>query len=276
MITTYPFDDSLLPLDKRQTPPRQTQRGNYEWSWALAAFVRADFQRATLLWKKTLAPFPGPPFTSPRVLLFGADVPHLATLVAGYPEPLDYYQQLALYIGPNPSGSFNGWCASFRTWATGYAPIPPLAAVPENVLAPIPRVCNTAVKVATRDALPPSWGATDAGQGALVECSYTNGLAQNVFVQGFPLVLPNPTCGPNPEGDFAPDEYTGALLVGYSSAINHGIGFSSPTPNLPIPLQPAYQPVIYPRDAYTPAMRAAGNVVTVFGTTFKIMGLWDD
>jgi len=273
MITTYPFNDSLVPLNKRQQPSRQTQRGNYEWSWAVAGFVTANLTQATLLWKKAIGPSPA---TGPRVLMFGADVPHLATLIANYPDPLTFYQQLAAYIGPNPSGSFNGWCAAFRTWATGYEPTPPLAPVPSNVLVPIPRVCANSLNVVERQELPASWGATDAGQGALVDCAYTNGFGTPTFAQGFPLALPNPTCGPNPGGDFAPDAYTGVLLVGYSSAVNHGIGLAAPTPDLPTPLQPAYIPVIYPRDAYTPAIRAAGNVVTAGSAKFLIMGLWDD
>jgi hypothetical protein len=269
MITIHRFDDSLLPLNRRQTPARQTPRGNYEWSWLSAGFVGGDFSPATLIWPKVLGPA-----VPPQVLLFGADVPHLQTFIAGSPTETGFSQALQAYIGPNPTGpSFNAWAATFRAWSALYASPGVIPPVPDAFLAPTSRICSTSFQIAERRELRAPWGAVDAGQGALVSCTYENGEGDTVFAQGFPLTLDAPQCGPSYPTDSSPFESTGLLLVGYSSATNHGLLNAQETP-APTATQPAYIPVLYPRGSYTPAMRAANNIVTVGAVSYRIMGLW--
>lgn len=265
MITTYPFDDSLRLLSKRQMPPRQTQRGNYEWSWAFAPFVEDDFEQASVGWNPAI----GPTAQVLDVLLFGADVPHLQMFLAVPVESQRQWpQNVAAY-----QVQFNAWAGAFAAWAPTYAPNPPLAPVPAPVLAPLPRVCTTSVDIVPRATLSAYWGASDPGQGALVACNYANKDGVAVFVEGFPARVNNPKCGPgvNPVGAVS---VNGALLIGYESAINHGIAPADPTPDVEPPVQPAYFPVLYPAQAYTPAMRAAGNIVTSGTNQIRIMGLY--
>ena len=270
MITTYPFDDSLRLLKQRQKPARQTQRGNYEWSWMLCGFVTGEFEAATVAWNPSIAP-PGPP---PRpqileVLLFGADVPHLHTFVAEPIEDADAWPaNVAAY-----QTAFQTWGNAFSAWALLYQPNPNVGPPPAPVIGIGPRVCSSSVSIVPRTDLFPQWGAVDPGQGGLVSCTYANKDDEQVFVQGFPVTVPNPKCGPGLTlvGGIS---VQGALLVGYGSATNHGLGISAPTPDIPNPTQPAYIPVLYPKDSYTPAMRAANNIVTIGTASFRIMGLY--
>jgi hypothetical protein len=274
MIPVFPFDDSLKLLNTRQTPPRQTPRGNYEWSWLLAGFVTANFVPAAIAWSPSIVP-PGQPVPRPQVLLFGADVPHLQAFVSGYTEPDTFAKDIRAYAGPNPpNATFNSFAATLRSWSALAYPPGIVAPTPSAFLTPAPSVCDNNTSVATRATLLPSWGVTsDAGQGALVSCSYTNTDGDETFVQGFPLDLPRAQCGPLVT-DFAPFEVRGALWVGYSSAINHGLGNANPTPDQTVPTQPAYIPILYPRANYTAAIRANNNVITVGTNQFRVMGLW--
>ena len=262
----FPFNDSLTLLQRRQDPIFQTGRGNYATSWTFADFwqvTQEQFSPVPLAWK-------GPEF-SRELLLFGSDVPHLATLFYQQIGAQPYPVQLAAWIAQvtaalNAIDNFARVSGSTKPAYTG--PEPPLAPpLPPSIVCPSGQV--RAVRPATMEA---SWNATDAGQGTLV-ITQTEQVAN---VQGFPLRLPVPRCD---GGEPTLDTYQAKsrLLVGFESPINHGLGESFPT-GADANVQPGYYPIILRRSDYTSAIRTNNNIIRTdfFGVDLQlqVVGLW--
>ena len=260
----FAFDDSLVILPKRQNQLTQTQRGNYEWSW-----LQADCWTYTP--ESGFAPIEGYTLNTAQTLeflVFGSDVPHLAFYFATQ-QGQDVYNNAikAWYIAASSFlSSVTAWGNALPeedNFPTLTVPTPP---------AYTPYICTSRASVLTRpSALSPVWNVTsDAGQGALVSVNYTNGNGEQTFCEGFPLVIDDLWCGAESPQNVALEQLI--VTVGFESATNHGLAHAQETPTTP-----RYTPVILRKQDYTPAMRAAGNIVDQGADgLFYIVGLWQE
>lgn len=258
MKPAFPFNDSLIPLNRRQVGPLQTQRGNYSTTWLYAGFwdVSVDGLSPVDLFDDASA--------AKYCLLFGSDVPHLTTAVLENGAPP---QVLPWVLAMDTA------LLQLNAWVTGGGgsalPVPALA--PAAVAAAqVDAVCFTGlVSVERPSALPGDWNATDAGQGALVVCQLgSNG--QNV--QGFPIKIERPACAQP-----GPIEVEGALWVGFESQINHGLQYAEPT-GADATVQPGYIPIILRRTDYSDTIRNNHNLIAApyngGDYVFQVVGLF--
>jgi hypothetical protein len=263
----FPFNDSLQLLQRRQDPIFQTGRGNYATTWIYADFwqvTQGQYLPIALSWKE--------PEYSRDVLLFGSDVPQLATLFYRQQNTVSLPTQLATWIAQVTAAMAGIYAFAqddnppTKPAYTGAAP-PVAPTVPPSIVCPSGQVI-----VSRPAAMEPSWNATDMGQGTLV-IAQTEQVAN---VQGFPLRLPVPRCD-GAEPTLETYAAKARLLVGFESQINHGLGESFPT-GQDANAQLGYYPIILRRDQYTPAIRANDNVITIdfFGVDLSLLvvGLW--
>lgn len=258
MKPAFPFDDSLIPLNRRQVGPLQTQRGNFATTWLYAGFWDVSIGGVSPV---QLFDDADP---AKYCLLFGSDVPHLTTAV--------------LENGTRPE--VTPWVLAVDTallqlnaWVTAgggsVLPVPPLAPVVVAAVQ-IDAVCFTGlVSIERPSALPADWNATDAGQGALVVCQLgSNG--QNV--QGFPVKIDRPGCA-----QVGSIKVEGALWVGFESGINHGLQYAEPT-GADATVQPGYIPIILRRTDYSDTIRANNNLIAApyngGDYLFQVVGLF--
>lgn len=263
----FSFDDSLVPLNRRQDPVTQTQRGNYEWTWAQAS-----------LWLLNQSNVYAPTSITVRqsdlvtALMFGSDVPQLAFYFAEETNQGAYNAALKTFLT-----QVQAFTVAINAWGVSQVP----ALTPVTVAVPpsnTPILCVTRAHPATRPgSLTPPWGTIqDQGQGALVSVTYANADNETTFAQGFPLLFNELVCvgAPEPGGVEPTTSVDLTLTVGYESQINHGLAFSQPTFVGP-DAQPAYTPILLRREDYSPAIYAAGNVITQGNELLVVVGLWD-
>lgn len=262
----FPFNDSLVALNRRQSPVTQTDRGNYEWSWAQAAFVfvneSGDIESSDLQFAAD---------TVAQVVMFGADVPHTAWLFGADAR----IEPALLNLAANTAALATYINVTLAAWFdAAVAAVPTLPAAPVDIaLQPI--VVGIAklggVYQLTR---PTAFGGTawapvvDAGQGTLP--TFTVGASSDVTVQGFPLAL---------EADLVIGAGDTAILdhpvitVGFESGTNHGLGASAQTGGGD-DAQTAYSPIVLEQASYTQAIKDNGNILVQGGNTFVVVGVW--
>jgi hypothetical protein len=263
----FSFDDSLVILPKRQNPLTQTQRGNYEWSWLQADCYYIDgtgnIDPISDLLFNTDANF--------QFLVFGADVPQFALYCATEGGQSAYNTALKLWLT-----EATAFLTDVKAWGTAITPAPTPAFPTADLVvpappSPVPNICTTRTSFLIRpSALDAAWGVTsDAGQGALVSCLYANTDAEQTFVEGFPLEIVDLVCA-QPELPLLLQLEHLIVTVGFESAVNHGLGHADAT----LTTQ-AYTPIILRKQDYSPAIRAAGNIIDkgVAGLFF-VVGLW--
>ena len=264
----FSFDDSLVPLNRRQDPVTQTTRGNYEWTWAQARIWDNTGTPTAPLYEEA-SPVAIPSTATFTLLMFGSDVPQLAFYIAEESGQAAYNTALIAYFN-----AVADWTEGINTWGgTVTPPLSPLVVVP-TVPTNAPILCTTRADVLIRPpSLTANWGTiVDLGQGALVSATYTNADGDQTFAQGFPLYIQNLSCVPGP--NTANLEHL-TITVGYESQLNHGLGFSAATGTGGANPQTAYTPIILARQDYSPAIYAAGNVITQGNETLYVVGLWD-
>jgi len=262
----FSFDDSLVLLNRRQDPLTQTQRGNYEWTWAQARCYQNTAEGVPPFYEEeTLEISASDVFT---LLMFGADVPQLAYYIAEEAGQGAYTDALFIYFA-----AVRTWIQGINAWGATVTPPLPAVEVPANPQA-LPVLCVTRASQLVRPpTLTPDWGTiVDAGQGALVSCTYANAGGVQTFAQGFPLLIDDLICTSGPVTAFV-EHLT--ITVGYESQLNHGIALAKSTGGEGVNAQPAYTPIILRREDYSPEISTAGNVIQQGNETLIVVGLWD-
>jgi hypothetical protein len=262
----FSFDDSLIPLNRRQDPLTQTQRGNYEWTWAQARCWQNTETPTDPTYEEDSIQIPNTAVFT--LLMFGSDVPQLAFYIAEEAGQAAYTAALLAFFE-----GVDAWTAAINAWGVTVTPaLSPIVNVPA-VPSSLPVLCLTRADVLIRPpTLTANWGTiVDAGQGSLVSVTYNNAGGVETFAQGFPLYIADLSCvaGPN-----TADLAHLTITVGYESQLNHGVGFSAATGGTANP-QTAYTPIILRRQDYSPAIYAAGNVIVQGNETLFVVGLWD-